>query len=193
MDMQDALERLVDSHGVQEYGLGYAPCFSSNAGFAPPLSASYYPAYPVVHPEPAVIQHPKYVFVAKCKNCHREYHLDPNRPIPPAYCGLGMTHGCGSSEWHVLKRLIEVEADEYVDDCAYHDDDMLVTRPRASCQVGTYYAEPEPGCITLPPMTRKDADTFREKWNRAMHRVKRGALTSLWHVSDYSQVTHEDL
>ena len=110
---------------VRWHNLGSAPCFSSSAYFAPSVAGDYYPAYPVDNPTRKVVQTPEYVFVARCKNCQREFHLDPDRPIPPGFCGLGTTHGCGSSDWHVFKRQIEVEKEpEYQDDCVYSGDDM---------------------------------------------------------------------
>jgi len=120
MSILGPLTRDMSVETVRWHNLKEAHCFSGGSFVAPPLSGGYFSAYRV--PEPTVTRRPKYVFVARCKNCHREFHLDPDVPIAPAYCGLGMTHGCGSSEWHVFKRLIEVEPDsEYVDDCIYSD------------------------------------------------------------------------
>lgn len=161
---------------VHWHNLGEAPCFSGGSYIAPPLSSSHHLTYPVSYDdyEPTAIQRPEYVFVARCKNCHREYHLDPDRPIPPIYCGLGVTHGCGSSEWHVFKRRIEIEAeDEYVDDCVYSD--TQVTKHHRL--VGTYV---EPGCITLPSMTEKEVSTLREKWKRILYRVRSESLFGFW-------------
>ena len=142
-------------------------------------------AYPIQHYERiAVTRRTEYVFVARCKNCHREFHLDPDVPIAPAYCGLGMTHGCGSSEWHVFKRLIEVEAeDEYVDNCIYSSDTLATPRPVGSCQVGKYYAEPEIGCLTLPRMTRKEVSAFRKKWEQVIRHIRQNSCTPWWHVA----------
>ena len=155
---------------VRWHNLGEAHCFSGGGYVGPSLSASCSLVYPLPigydNYEPTVTRRTEYVFVARCKNCHREFHLNPDVPIAPAYCGLGMTHGCGSSEWHVFKRLIEVEPDsEYVDDCIYSD--TRVTKQHRL--VGTYV---EPGCLTLPPMTRKEVSTFRKKWEQLVHRVK---------------------
>jgi len=157
---------------VRWHNLEEAHWFSGGPYVAPPLSGGgYCSLYPMSYSEPTVTRRSEYVFVARCKNCHREFHLNPDVPIAPVYCGLGMTHGCGSSEWHVFKRLIEVEPDsEYVDDCIYSD--TRVTKQHRL--VGTYV---EPGCLTLPSMTKKEASTFREKWERVIRHVRQNSCT----------------
>jgi len=170
MSILGPLTRDMSMETVRWHNLGEARCFSGGSYVAPPLSASCSLAYPMSFPEPTITRRLEYAFVARCKNCHREYHLDPNTPIPPVYCGLGTTHGCGSSEWHVFKRLIEVEPDpEYVDDCIYSD--TRVTKQHRL--VGAYV---EPGCLTLPSMTRKEVSVFRKKWKQMIHRVSEGSF-----------------
>lgn len=153
-----------------------------NLGGVPPLSASPYSVYPVHYYKSTVTRRPEYVFVARCKQCHREYHLDPDKPIAPIYCGVGITHGCGTSEWDVFKRRIEVETeDEYVDDCAYSD--TRVTKQHRL--VGTYV---EPGCITLPPMTRKEINRFYQAWWYQMSESGEALRVASIYGSYYGQV-----
>lgn len=172
--------------GVRWHDLGAAPCFSGSAGFAPSLSSSHYPAYPMPHPEPEIIRYPEYVFVAQCKNCQREYHLDPDRPIPPAFCGLGLTHGCGSSEWRVFKRLIEVEEDpEYQDDCVYSDSDAVPGTPCSEyneMRLEKHYRKAPhiPGIVSLPPhATEEEVNMLRWQWEAVIRRVRTEAFGSL--------------
>ena len=151
---------------IRWHNLGHAPCFSASSYLAPAvIGGPYQGVYPVAYDnyEPETIQRPEYAFVAQCKNCHREFHLDPDSPIPPAFCGLGMTHGCGSSDWHVFKRLIEVEIeDKYQDDCVYGGDDSLQVEK---------FCRPV-GMVELPPMNEKEASTFREKWGQVIRHVR---------------------
>lgn len=135
--MQELVRMCIIQSAPSFSGGGYVPSFVSG------------PINPVFNERVSIKRRPEFAFVARCKRCHREFHLDPNTPVPPAFCGLGITHGCGASDWHVFKRSIEVEVDpEYVDDCIYSD------------------------THTFPPdVTEERIDSLQEMWKHQLSRV----------------------